>query len=105
MQSSFYRSLVGSLMYLMIATRSDLASAVGIISCYFSNPSEEHVRAAKRILRYVKATKDYALTMGPGAKETLDLLFGYTDADWENDPDMRKSTSRYIFYIRKSMIS
>ena len=101
---ALYSSLIGSLMYLMIATRPDLANAVGIVSRYLSNPSEEHVKAAKHILRYVKGTKDYALTLGPDAKESFNL-FGYVDADWGNDVNTRKSTTGYAFYARRGIIS
>src|SRR5208337_1179921 len=55
-----YRSIIGSLMYLMIATRPDLANSVGIVSRYLANLSKEHLMAAKHILPYVKGTKDYA---------------------------------------------
>src|SRR5271157_1025735 len=77
-----YRHIVGSLMYLMIATRPDLANAVGIVSRYLSNLSVEHLTAVKHILGYVKGTKDYSLMLGPSndIKEPL-TLYRYTDAD------------------------
>ena len=83
-QENEYRCIVGSLIYLMIATRPDLANAVGIVSRYLSNLTTEHMTAAKHILRYIKGTKDYGLTLGPSNKNSHQTpfdLYGYTDAD------------------------
>ena len=66
-ESSFilqYQKLVGSLMYLMVATRPDLAFAVGAVSQFMSSPGEEHLAAVKRIMRYIKGTHNYKLTLG-----------------------------------------
>src|SRR5208337_3492936 len=93
-----YRRIVGSLMYLMIATRPDLANSIGIVSRYPSNPSEEHLMAAKHILRYVKGTKNYALTLGNADDQASFDIYGYTDADWGTDPNTQKSTMGYVFF-------
>ena len=37
-----YASALGSLMYAMVCTRSDIAQAVGVVSRYMSNPKKEH---------------------------------------------------------------
>ena len=100
-----YRRIVGSLMYLMIATRPDLANSVGIVSRYLSNPSEEHLTAAKRILRYVEGTKDYALTLGNADDQASFDIYGYADADWGTDPETRKSTTGYVFFAGRGAIS
>ena len=54
---SQYQSLVGSLMYAMLGTRPDIAFAVTKLSQFNSNPSEQHFKAAKHVLRYLKATR------------------------------------------------
>ena len=56
---TYYRQIIGNLMYVMIATRPDIAAAISITSQFLENPSEEHYTAAKRILRYLKGTKGY----------------------------------------------
>lgn len=53
--STLYKQMVGSLMYLT-ATRPDLMFTVSLISRYMEHPTESHLLAAKRILRYVKGT-------------------------------------------------
>ena len=43
----WYQSMVGSLLYAFIATRPDIAQAVGAVSKFNSNPSEAHSIAVK----------------------------------------------------------
>jgi len=49
-----YSTTVGSLMYIMVCTRTNIAQAVGVISKYMSNLEKEHWRVVKWILRYLK---------------------------------------------------
>jgi transposase InsO family protein len=56
----YYRSLIGCLMYLT-ATRPDILFAVSILSRFMHCASEMHLKAAKRILRYIKGTIDYGV--------------------------------------------
>ncbi|KAG6510578.1 hypothetical protein ZIOFF_028603 [Zingiber officinale] len=58
--STIYKQIVGSLMYLT-ATRPDIMYSVSLISRYMENPTEIHLLAAKRILRYLQGTKDFGL--------------------------------------------
>jgi len=37
-----YASVVGSLMYIMICTKPDLAQIVSVVSSYMGNPGKEH---------------------------------------------------------------
>jgi hypothetical protein len=59
-----YSSTVGSLMYVMVCTRSDIAHAVGVVSMYMNNPSKEHWEVVKWILRYLRGTATHALCFG-----------------------------------------
>jgi hypothetical protein len=42
MSHVLYASIVGSLMYAMVCTRTDIAHAVGVLSRYMSKPRKEH---------------------------------------------------------------
>ena len=64
-----YQALIGGLTYAVTATRRDLAQALGTVNQFFSNPGEEHWKAAKRILGYIKGIIDYGITFD-GNKET-----------------------------------
>ena len=52
---TLYKQMVGCLMYLT-ATRPDLIYAVSLVSRYMSKPTELHMLAVKRIMRYLKGT-------------------------------------------------
>ena len=51
-----YQSAVGSLMYAMLGTRPDIVFTVLVVSRYGLNLTDTHLRAIKRIFRYLKAT-------------------------------------------------
>lgn len=89
------RALIGSLMYAMVSTRPDLATAVSYLSRFQSKPSLKLWKALKRVLRYVKHTVDYNLIF---LRNECDTLIGYADADFARDHD-RKSTSGYMFKL------
>ena len=79
-----YQSIVGSLFYTAIATRPDISQAVGVVSKYCSCPSEAHLTAARRILRYLKETANLVLKY---EKLKDGTLIGYSNADW---PEIKK---------------
>ncbi|KAL4582349.1 hypothetical protein LXL04_006896 [Taraxacum kok-saghyz] len=85
-----YTSAVGSLMYVMVCTRPDIAQAVGVVSRYLANPGKQHWEAVKWILRYLNGTSKLRLCYG-GANPILE---GYTDADMSGDLDNMKCTSK-----------
>ena len=71
-----YAQIVGCLMYAMTSTRPDIAFAVGKLSRFTSNPSANHWRALRRILRYLKGTMAYGISY-VGSPSVLE---GYSDA-------------------------
>eukprot|EP00268_Persea_americana_P008044 TRINITY_DN13089_c0_g1_i1.p1 TRINITY_DN13089_c0_g1~~TRINITY_DN13089_c0_g1_i1.p1 ORF type:complete len:530 (+),score=94.20 TRINITY_DN13089_c0_g1_i1:90-1592(+) len=102
--STFYKQIVGSLMYLT-ATRPDIMHAVSLISRYTESPTEFHLLAAKRILRYLKGTIDFGIWYKKGGKSAPPSLIGFTDSDYAGDLDDRKSTSGYVFMIGAGAVS
>ncbi|KAL0340719.1 UNVERIFIED_CONTAM: Retrovirus-related Pol polyprotein from transposon RE2 [Sesamum radiatum] len=98
---SMYRSLIGSLLYLT-ATRPDIMFATCLLSRFMQSPSQVHYAAAKRILRYLRGTKDFGIWY----KSTNDAkLVGYTDSDWAGSVDDMKSTSGYTFSLGSGIFS
>ncbi|KAG8473113.1 hypothetical protein CXB51_035076 [Gossypium anomalum] len=59
-----YSSAVGSLMYAMVCSRSDLSYAVTVVSRYMVNPGKEHWKVVQWILRYLRGTTDVCLQFG-----------------------------------------
>lgn len=99
---ALYQSMVGSLMYAMVETRPDIAYSVSVLSRYASNPTETHIAAAKRVLRYLKKAPELGITYGSTGH---DGLVGYTDASWGNDEETRRSTGAYLFTLFGGAIS
>ena len=58
--SSLYRSMIGSLLYLT-ASRLDTSYNVGVCGRYQANPKESHMIALKRIIKYVKSTANFGV--------------------------------------------
>ena len=101
-----FRQIIGSLMYIMISMRLDLTAAISIISQFSANPSQTHLQAAKRVLRYLKGSGDLKLHLGTGEKQNQSIeLIGYSDANWAGDIETRRSTSGYVFYVTGGAVS
>jgi hypothetical protein len=98
-----YRSLVGSLRYL-VNTRPNLAFSVGYVSMYMEESHEDHLAAVKHILRYIAGTIDYGVFY-PRRKGDKVELHGYSDSDLAGDLDSRKNTSGVLFFLGRSPIS
>ena len=97
-----YASSVGSLMYAQVYTRPDITFVVGMLGRYQSNPSIDHWRAEKKVMRYLQGTKDYMLMY----RRTNNLeVIGYSDSDFAGCVDSRKSTSGYIFMMVGGAVS
>ena len=90
-----YASAVGSLMYAMLCTRPDICYAVGVVSRFQSNSGPDHWIAVKHILKYLRRTRDYMLVY---SGDDLKIM-GYTDSDFQEDRDSRKSTSGSVFTL------
>lgn len=56
-----YAKIIGSVMFLMNCTRSDIAYVVSRLSRYTHNPGSEHWTALRHLLRYLKGTMDWCL--------------------------------------------
>jgi len=93
---TLYQSIIGSLMYAMTQTRPDLAFAVSLLSRFASNPSQAYIGAAKRVIRYLKNTRNLGITYN--GSQNGDFR-GYTDADWVGDHETRALTSAYVFFL------
>ena len=88
-------------MYLAVATRPDISSAVQQLSEHFESPGRAHWEAAKRVVRYLLGTRDWQLALG-GSEAGL---VGYSDSDWGADTDFRHSISGYVFTLDGGAIS
>ncbi|XP_070005322.1 secreted RxLR effector protein 161-like [Nicotiana sylvestris] len=98
---TIYRGIIGSLLYLT-ASRPDIVFSVGLCARSQSNPKESHLKAAKRILRYLKGTQDLVLYYP--SSDSFNLI-GYADADYASYLVDRKSTSGLAHFLGSCLIS
>ena len=96
-----YASAIGSLMYVMVCTRPDIAQAVGAVSRYMNNPGKLHWEAVKWILRYLRGTTSKALCFKGGDM----VLIGYVDADLAGNVDIRRNTIGYVYTLGGTAVS
>ncbi|XP_042027055.1 secreted RxLR effector protein 161-like [Salvia splendens] len=88
-----YSNAIGSVMYLMISTRPDIAYVVSCLSRYMANPGPVHWEALKWLLRYLKNTSKYGLCFSKHDQGVK--LCGFVDSNYANDKDKRKSTTSW----------
>jgi hypothetical protein len=99
--STLYKSLVGSLLYLT-STRPDIMSATNFVSRFMESPKDSHWKMAKMILRYVVGTLNFGLWY---TQSEHNHLSGYIDNDFAGNLDDRKSTSGHAFHLGMNLIS
>ena len=96
-----YMELVGTLLYLASCTRPDISQAVGALSRYMAQPTEQHWKAAKGVLRYLSGTTTVGIAFSKGGSS----LVGYCDWDYAGDVDSRRSTTGYVFTLMGGAVS
>ena len=96
-----YRSMIGSLLYLM-ATRLDIQFSVCLCARFQASPRTSHRQAVKRIFRYLNYTPEMGLWFF--ASSTLNL-HGFSDADFAGCRLDRKSTSGTCQFLGSSLVS
>lgn len=96
-----YQQLIGGLMYLAVLTRPDIAYSVSYLSQFNNSYDETHWRHLKRILKYLKKTKNYGLVF----RKDNSTIEGFADADWGSDVTDRKSYSGFCFKLSNTVIS
>jgi hypothetical protein len=99
--STYFKQIVGLLMYLT-ATRPDIMYAVCLINRYMERTTELHLRAAKRVFRYLKGTIDFGIFY---KKNEGPILSSFTNSDFAGDLDDRRSTSGHVFMMGSGVIS
>nr|GEW91811.1 hypothetical protein [Tanacetum cinerariifolium] len=102
-----YRSMIGSLMYL-IASRPDIMFAVCACARHQVTPKEFHLHAVKRIFRYLKGHSKLGVWY---PKESPYDLVSYLDIDYGGATQDRKSTTegsasgcRQVLWIQNQML-
>nr|GEV16536.1 retrovirus-related Pol polyprotein from transposon TNT 1-94 [Tanacetum cinerariifolium] len=81
-----YVNAVGSLMYLMVCTRPDIAYEVSVVSRYLANPCQNHWEVVKWILKYMRGIVNMGLVNGTHRGNHMDVTC-FVDSEYAKDPD------------------
>lgn len=100
---SCYQSVIGSLLYIMLGTRPDIAYSVIKMSQYSSNPSEDHLQKAMQIVRYLSHSQSLCITYTASGNHSG--LIAYSDTDWAGDIETSRSTTGYAMFLANGIVS
>ena len=67
-----------------------------------ANPSNDHYRVGLHLCRYLLATRRYRLVYNGLSNESL---VAYSDSDWGQDHEHRKSTTGYFTMLAQGITS
>ena len=94
--------MIGSLIYLMIGSQPDITWAVSRLSQYMPDPTDQHMEAVKHVFRYLRQIMEYKIQyQGAGNSG----LIGYSDADWGENRDNRRSTTGFVFLMAEGAVT
>src|SRR6202522_1567400 len=96
-----YREAIGGLNWVAIGTRPDIAFVVGQLAQFMESPGKVHWEAVKRVLRYLKGTKDLRLTYGKRGTRGMEA---FVDADGATQED-RRAISGFVITIDGGAVS
>ena len=87
-----FRELIGSLLWIALLTRPDIANSVRAVARYCSAPKLIHWNAAISILGYAVRTSSFGISFQRGTVAGLSLI-SFTDADYASRATDRRSIS------------
>jgi hypothetical protein len=96
-----YRSMIGSLLYLC-ASSPDIMLSACMCARFQATPKDCHLRAVKKIMRYLVLTPNLGRWYPKGSH--FELL-GYSEADYAGCKVDRKSTSGTCQFLGRSLVS
>lgn len=97
-----YQSKFGSCLWLPMWTRPDLAYAVALHRRFNSRPSQDNMDGLNHIMSFIRGTPNNGLTYKKGGDLTMRM---YVNADYNNCPDTRRSTTGYVLMIGDNPVS
>ena len=98
---SRFQTIIGSVLYLMLGTRPDIAFAVTKLVQHAANLTKDHLDKALYICRYLVGTQHYRLSYDGASGQGLSAC---TDSDWASDNNTRHSQSGYFVKLARGLI-
>ena len=109
--STTYQKAIGSILYAALGTRPDITYATSVLGRHAAQPSTLHWEAVKHLLRYLRGTSDYKLTIHDpclGHDSSLghnsQSILCCTDTDLGGEADTSKSTSGIVVYALGTLV-
>ncbi|CAN0299130.1 unnamed protein product [Ectocarpus fasciculatus] len=96
------REAVGSMMWVAIFTRPDIANALRAVARHAHAPAERHWRAALKILEYLNGTRNIGITYARGSGLDLEV---YVDSSYADASTNRRSVTGIAVTIGGTVIS
>ncbi|XP_019414584.1 PREDICTED: uncharacterized protein LOC109326349 [Lupinus angustifolius] len=96
-----FRSIIGALQYLTLSCL-DLSFVINKLSQFMHKPTQTHLQQLKCVLKYLKLTLNYGLTLKKPRQLTL---HAFSDADWGGNLDDRTSTYAFVIYFGGNPVS
>ncbi|CAI7748244.1 unnamed protein product [Closterium sp. NIES-53] len=114
-QRNEYQSLIGSVMYAAVHTRSDASFGVGQLTRVVQRPTEEQLEVAKRLVRYLGSTASAGVQFSAGGQlkqigvdgvtpGTLKLSC-FTDATWASEDEDQSSVGGFVCMVGGGPVS
>nr|CCA19905.1 putative polyprotein [Albugo laibachii Nc14] len=97
MKRTPYRPLFVLLLYVATCTRPAVAFAVSQLGRFSSDPGQQHWKAAMKVLRYLKSSITFGIHYN--RNEAPNQISAYSDADWGNNLDDRRSGSGVLMLL------
>jgi hypothetical protein len=94
-----FRAILGSVNFLCMCTRPDIAFAINVISRRQTSPLQIHMKQLKRLLRYLNGTRASGITYGSCAAHLPTTMTVFSDSDWAADTTTRPSQSGEIVML------
>ena len=98
-----FKEAIGALLFLAMVSRPDIAYAVGVLSRRAEKPTQADWNAVRRIFKYLKGSTKRGLYFRGGRKRNM-RLNAYSDSDFANDVQTRRSTTGYILKLNGNVI-
>jgi hypothetical protein len=99
-----YREAIGSVLYLVVMTRPDIANIVRFLSRFVTCYTSIHVKMLGRVFSYVKETPKLGLCYSAVASHTGELI-AYSDASFNDDKSTARSTNAFLIMLNGNAVA
>ena len=92
-----YRSAIGTLLWIAMCTRPDIAYHVSFLSTFSNKPMKIHWEYVKKVITYLGSTADKGILLNSDPK--MSYITAYCDASHGDPAIQRKSTTGFMFFL------